>query len=104
MVVMQVVDSNLQTYTFVLVILKITYICQFADKLQDVQKAALIKHPDSPGQIVYTKCDVTQRESVCDLVKEAEEQLGDTLTLLLCRCNVLYRNEEWISRSVGAYC
>ena len=47
------------------------------DKLEEVQKTALIKHPDSPGQIVYTKCDVTQRESVCDLVKEAEEQLGD---------------------------
>lgn len=62
------------------------------DKLAEVQKAALIKHPDSPGQIVYTKCDVTQRESVCDLVKEAEEQLGDVDVIINC-AGVMYFTE-----------
>jgi len=62
------------------------------DKLEEVQKTALIKHPDSPGQIVYTKCDVTQRESVCDLVKEAEEQLGDVDVIINC-AGVMYFTE-----------
>ena len=62
------------------------------DKLGDVQSAACAKHPDSPGTLIYTKCDVTQRESVCNLVKEAEEKLGDVDVIINC-AGVMYFTE-----------
>ena len=54
------------------------------DKLDEVQTSAIDKHPTSPGTIVYTKCDVTKRESVCNLVKEAEDKLGDVDVIINC--------------------
>ncbi|KAL9185114.1 hypothetical protein ACHAXT_002891 [Thalassiosira profunda] len=54
------------------------------EKLAEVQKAASEKHPESPGSLIFTQCDVTKRESVCDLVKEAEEKLGDVDILINC--------------------
>ena len=54
------------------------------DKLAEVQKIATEKYPESPGTLIFKQCDVTQRESVCDLVKEAEDNLGDVDILINC--------------------
>ena len=54
------------------------------DKLAEVQKIATEKYPESPGTLIFKQCDVTQRESVCDLVKEAEENLGEVDILINC--------------------
>jgi len=62
------------------------------DRLAEVQKAASDKYPDSPGTILFTKCDVTQTESVHDLVKEAEDKLGDVDVIINC-AGVMYFTE-----------
>ena len=62
------------------------------DKLAEVQKTASDKHPESPGTLIYKQCDVTKRDSVCDLVKEAEEKLGDVDVIINC-AGVMYFTE-----------
>lgn len=62
------------------------------DKLAEVQTAASDKYPESPGKLIFTKCDVTKRDSVCDLVKEAEEKLGDVDVIINC-AGVMYFTE-----------
>eukprot|EP00970_Alexandrium_tamarense_P008784 scaffold1698_cov201-Alexandrium_tamarense.AAC.13 len=62
------------------------------EKLHDVQQACLTKHPDSRGKLLYKECDVTQRESLADLVKEAEEKLGDVDVIINC-AGVMYFTE-----------
>lgn len=54
------------------------------DKLSEVQKSACDKYPDSPGALLFKQCDVTQKDSVRDLVKEAEEKLGDVDVIINC--------------------
>lgn len=54
------------------------------NKLGEVQQSAIDKYQESPGTIVYTTCDVTKRESVCNLVKEAEDKLGDVDVIINC--------------------
>jgi len=62
------------------------------DKLGEVQKAALDKYPESPGTILFKQCDVTQSDSVSDLVKEAEDKLGDVDVIINC-AGVMYFTE-----------
>lgn len=62
------------------------------DKLAEVQKAASDKYPDSPGALHFKQCDVTQRQSLLDLVTEAEEKLGDVDVIINC-AGVMYFTE-----------
>ena len=62
------------------------------DKLAEVQKLACDKHPDSPGTLLFKQCDVTNRDSVCGLVKEAEEKLGEVDVIINC-AGVMYFTE-----------
>lgn len=62
------------------------------DKLSEVQTAASDKYPESPGKLVVKQCDVTQRQSVIDLVQEAENKLGEVDVLINC-AGVMYFTE-----------
>ena len=54
------------------------------DKLCEVQQSASDKYQESPGTIICTTCDVTKREDVKNLVKAAEEKLGDVDVIINC--------------------
>ncbi|KAL7531657.1 hypothetical protein ACHAXR_005541, partial [Thalassiosira sp. AJA248-18] len=74
------------------VILQVCMGARRLEKLAEVQKAATDKYPESPGTLHFTQCDVTQRDSVCNLVKEAEEKLGDVDVIINC-AGVMYFTE-----------
>ncbi|GFH61074.1 hypothetical protein CTEN210_17550 [Chaetoceros tenuissimus] len=59
------------------------------EKLAEVKDAATAKYSESPGTLIYKACDVTQRDSVCELVQEAEEKLGDVDVIINC-AGVMY--------------
>ena len=59
------------------------------EKLAEVKDAATAKYSESPGTLIYKACDVTQRDSVCGLVQEAEEKLGEVDVIINC-AGVMY--------------